>query len=154
MFSKEETKQLKLDFWTGLGERLELEKGLHGNKVNWMSFNTKIKHLYFRMEVDEMAARLCIDLQFPDQGIREIYFEQFTAFENILTEKFEAKIHWQPVFMHSNGKKIARISVQKKEVNIYNRNDWEDIYLFLINHFTKLEHFWAEFSEVFTSLKD
>lgn len=154
MFSKEEAKQLKLDFWSGLNEKLELEKGLHANKVNWMNFNTKIKHIYFRMEADETVARLCIDIQFLDKGIRDLYYEQFTEFEKILAESFDTKIHWQPIHEHWNGKEIARISVQKKEVNILNRDDWEAMHLFLVENFVKLEHFWAEFSDVFVALKN
>lgn len=153
MYSKDEEKQLKLDFWGGLNELLELEKGYHANKVNWMSFNTNIKPLYFRMEADEVGARLCIDLQFPDDGIRALFYEQFTEFETKLNQVFNGNTFWQPQFLHSNGKTISRISVELKEVSIRNRADWEKMYAFLRDNFVKLEHFWAEFGEVFIQLK-
>lgn len=153
MYTKEEEKQLKIDFWGQLNELLELERGLHKNKVNWMNFNTKIRQLYFRMEADVDGARLCIDLQFPDEGIRELYYEQFTEFKNILDETFDNNTSWEPKFEHWNGKLISRISIEKDGVSLYNRNDWPTIHSFLKDSFIKLEHFWAEFGEVFIQLK-
>ena len=153
MYSKDEEKQLKLDFWGGLNELLELEKGYHANKVNWMSFNTNIKPLYFRMEADEVGARLCIDLQFPDDGIRALFYEQFTEFDTKLNQVFDGNTKWQPQFVHSNGKTISRISIELAEVSIRNRSDWDKMYAFLRDNLVKLEHFWAEFGEVFIQLK-
>lgn len=153
MYTKDEEKNLKLEFWGGLNEILELERGFHANKVSWMSFNTNIKPLYFRMEADEVGARLCIDLQFPDDGIRALFYDQFTEFETILNERFEGNTKWQPTFLHSNGKTISRISVEQTGVSIKNKEDWPAIYTFLRDNFVKLEHFWAEFGEVFIQLK-
>jgi hypothetical protein len=118
-----------------------------------MNFNTNIKPLYFRMEADEVGARLCIDLQFPDDGIRALFYEQFTEFETKLNQVFDGNTVWQPQFLHSNGKTISRISIELKEVSIRNRSDWDNIYAFLRDNFVKLEHFWAEFGEVFIHLK-
>jgi len=153
MYTKEQEKALKFKFWGGLNEQLELEKGFHANKVNWMNFNTNIKPLYFRMEADEVGARLCIDLQFPDDGIRALYYEQFTEFETKLNQLFEGNTKWQTNFLHTNGKTISRISIELEEVSIRNEKDWPKMYAFLTTNFVKLEHFWAEFGEVFIQLK-
>lgn len=153
MYSKDEEKQLKIEFWGTLNEQLELERGLHANKVNWMNFNTKIKQLFFRMEADREVASLCIDLQFLDDGIRAIYYEQFTEFQKILNERLEGEMNWQEHFAHSNGKTISRISVNLKGADLYKKEDWPAMHAFLKSNFINLENFWAEFSEVFTALK-
>ncbi|MDA7803348.1 DUF4268 domain-containing protein [Crocinitomix sp.] len=153
MFSKEEEKELKIQFWGGLNEVLEGEKGLHANKVNWMNFNTKIKPLYFRMEADEKGARLCIDIQFIDDDIREIFYEQFTEFSTILNERFANNLKWLPTFEHSNGKTISRIVSAKDGLSMYKKEDWPAMHEFLRSQFVILEHFWSEFGEVFLNLK-
>lgn len=154
MFSKEEEKAIRLQFWSTLEKRMESIKGVHGNKVSWMSFNTKIKPLYFRMEADNVGARLCIDIQFNDDGIRELFYEQFTEFENLLSERFESQLNWYANFEHSNGKTISRIAIEKTGVKLYNREDWPIMHDFLIDQFVRLESFWAEFGEVFLNLKN
>lgn len=153
MFTKEEAKQLNIDFWGGLNERLEKVRGEHGNKVNWMNFNTNVRHLYFRMEADTEGARLCIDLQFPDDGVREVFYEQFTEFKSILDKSLDGDVEWLEQFEHSNGKQISRIVVKKEGVNFLNKAHWEEMHSFLQTNFVKLEGFWSEFGEVFQNLK-
>lgn len=153
MYSKDEEKQLRLDFWGGLNAELELERGSHASKVNWMNFNTKIKPLYFRMEADENGARLCIDIQFLDKGIRELFYEQFTEFKDILNKRFDGNTKWQPEFEHSNGRTISRISMEEDKGSLYDREKWADMYVFLKENFIKLEEFWSEFGDVFLNLK-
>ena len=153
MFSKDEEKQLKIEFWGTLNEQLELERGHQANKFIWMNFNTTIKQLFFRMEADRESAQLCIDLQFLDPGITALYYEQFTEFQNILEERLEGEIKWLPQFEHSNGKTISRISVGLSGVDIYKKSDWPTMHEFLKKNFIKLESFWAEFGEVFVALK-
>lgn len=153
MFSKEEEKEIKIQFWGSLNEVLENEKGMHANKVNWMNFNTNIKPLYFRMEADDKGARLCIDIQFVDDGLRELFYEQFTEFSDILNERFANNLAWLPTFDHSNGKTISRIVSNKEGLNMYNKADWAEMHEFLRSQFVILERFWAEFGEVFQNLK-
>jgi hypothetical protein len=152
MFTKDEEKEIKLQFWHGLTQELNHVKGLHANKVNWTNFNTSIRHMYFRMEADENGARLCIDLQFPDQGIRELFYEQFTEFSNILNKRFEDRLIWLPTFQHWNGKTISRIYVGM-EGNFYDRSQWPEMFTFLTQNFTILEAFWSEFGDVFKNMK-
>ena len=153
MFSKEEEKEFKAAFWAGLNEELEQRKGLHANKVNWTSFNTGIKHLYFRMDMEEGIPKVCMDMQFPNAGIRELYYEQFLEFKERLDATLEGETVWLPTFEHSNTKTIARVCVQNSELSYNNREDWPKIYEFLGENFQKIEAFWSEFSEVFNQLK-
>jgi hypothetical protein len=152
MFSKEEKKQMKLEFWSRLEDQMEKLKNPHGSKVFWLDYTTGIKDLYFRMEADETAVRLCIDLQFNDAGIREVYYEQFDEFRDMLNGLFK-ELNWQKDFEHSNGKTISRISIERTGVNIYNKKDWDKMHLFLKLNFVKLDRFWDEFKEVFFNLK-
>ena len=152
MLSKEEKKNLIIEFWSVLENQMNKIRNPHGTKVRWMNYNTNVKHLYFRMEADDRGARLCIDLQFPDLGIRDLYWEQFQEFDTILSEKFK-DLDWCESFDHSNGKTIKRIVVEKGGCHLFNRNDWDKMHLFLKLNFQKLDTFWVEFGEVFINMK-
>jgi len=154
MFKKEEEKQIRLDFWQELNVQFQNMRGAHGNKVSWTNFNTRIRHLYFRMEADQNGARLCIDLQFPDADIRGIFYEQFQEFEEKLTSIYGKALKWYPVFDHSNGKTISRIAVEQEGTNLFRRSDWPEMQQFLLTQFKALEKFWAMFNDVFIQLKN
>ena len=153
MFSKDEEKEFKAKFWSDLNEELALVKGVHANKVNWTNFNTGIKNIYFRIDIEGDIPKICIDIQFLDAGIREIYYQQFEEFKERLNKSFKGEIKWLPTFEHSNTRTISRISVANPDLNTRNQDQWPEIYSFLIENFQVLESFWAEFNEVFKALK-
>lgn len=153
MYSKEEAREIRIAFWSKLEQEMEKIRNPHGSKVNWMHYNTGFNDLYFRMEADESGARLCIDIQFNDPGIRELYYNQFEEFEKMLTDIFKDKLKWLPEFEHSNGKTIARLAIEQEGTTISKRQDWDKMHLFLKLNFKKLDEFWTEFGDVFRQLK-
>lgn len=152
MLSKEEAKEWRIEFWGKLQKQMEKMRNSHGSKVNWMNYNTGVRHLYFRMEADDKGARLCIDLQFPDEGVREVYYEQFEAFKNILDNTFK-DLQWHKEWDHWNGKRISRIVTERSDCSFLNQKDWDKMHLFLKLNFKKLDEFWCDFAEVFHNLK-
>lgn len=154
MYSKEEFKALKIDFWTSLEALLKRHKNPHGSKVSWLNYNTKINQLYFRMEADEYGARLVIDIQMRDEGIRQLVWEQFDELQDKLHHLFGKRLVKYPTFQHSNGLTISRMAIEKDNCSILNKNDWPEMHEFLKDNFIKLDRFWMEYDEVFTNLMD
>lgn len=153
MFTKEEKKQLKLDFWEGVNTQLSAKGKSLGRNIDWMNYPTNIKRLFFRMEVNHQSAKLCIDLQFIDEGVREVFFEQFEEFQNILNNTITTQVHFVKDFPHANGKTISRIYIENSGGNIFNPKTWPEMTDFLVTHFIELDEFWQEFGEVFYNLK-
>jgi hypothetical protein len=153
MYSKAEKKQMKLDFWTSLENKLTEKGKAKGRNIVWMSYPTKVKDLYFRTEISNGSAKLCIDMQFLDDGVREVFFEQFQEFELKLNQAFKSSAIYVKDYEHSNGKIISRIYTEIQNVHLLNKNDWDKMQDFLIYNFLKLDDFWLEFSEVFHNLK-
>lgn len=151
MFSKEEYHQLKIQFWQELMERLDKKRNPFGSKVSWANYNTRVKGLFFRMEADEEGARLCIDLQFKDDGVREVFYEQFQEFQDMLNQRL-ANLQWYESYEHSNGLTITRIAAELNDVRLSRKDDWPKMHEFFIRNFTKLDAFWVEFGEVFQQL--
>ena len=77
MFTQDEKKDLTKRFWQDLAERLKVAGKMKGRNIDWMNYPNKINHLYFRMEANLEVVRFCVDIQFLDAGLREVYFEQF-----------------------------------------------------------------------------
>ena len=88
MYSKEETKKLKRDFWTSFGVYMKKHNVRLGKKINWVNYNTKIKDIYFRLNVTNKKATFYIEIQHKDLDIREIYYEQFTELKKVLESNF------------------------------------------------------------------
>ena len=50
MFSKQESSQLKKEFWTAFGLYMKPVPFAEGEKNNWVNYKTGEKHLAFRMD--------------------------------------------------------------------------------------------------------
>ena len=152
MLSKEEVKENRIAFWGTLDTLMDKIRNPHESKVQWLNYNTGVKHLYFRMEADEEGARLCIDLQFPDKDIREIYYAQFTELKDQLEKRID-DLEWIAAWDHWNGKQISRIMVKQEGTDLHNKSDWDSMHEFLKLNLIQLDEFWCEFGAVFQNLK-
>ena len=152
MFSKEEEKALRSAFWGTLTNKIQKHRSASGRKVNWFKYPTHINDIYIRVEADQFGCRVCIDLQFKNDGIRELFYEQFletkTVFENIMV----SPVIWNPNFTHKYGTQVARISVENTSTRLFNQEDWPEMHEFLESHLRRVDEYWSDFDELYTTL--
>ncbi len=153
MFTNDEKKNLTKRFWNDLNEKLSISGKMKGRNIDWMNYPNKINHLYFRMEATTELVRFCIDLQFLDAGVREVYFEQFEEFKILLSENMPYDLKWLKSYNHPNKKTIARIYAELNEVNIFDEKTWPSAHQFLQDNFLAFDEFWQDFGEIFRNLK-
>lgn len=152
MYTKEEKKEIKIEFWTAFGIYMRKYNGKYG-KVNWTNYKTKIKDLYFRLEFNETQASFSIELQHPD-SIRELFYEQFVELKVLLDEALQTKLIWEEIFINDYDKAISKIHLEFPDVNLYNKNDWTKVFVFFEQKMVNLHKFWMEYKEIFKNLEN
>jgi hypothetical protein len=152
MFSKEEEKALRSAFWGTLSDKIQKYRSASGRRINWFKYPTRISDIYVRAEADENGCRVCVDIQFPDAGIRELFYEQFLETKTVFEERLGGKVIWNPNYIHSYGTPVCRISVENRDTNFYNQDDWLKMHDFIITHLRGFDSYWTEFDELFTTL--
>ena len=154
MYTREQASLIKQKFWTTLGQFLALHPSAEGLKVNWLNYKTGLKHVYFRMDADKNSAYIGIELHHPDQGIQELFFEQFLEFKLLLHGLMEEEWEWE---LHSldekTGKTISRIYCTQQGYNVFDEKHWADIIRFLSPRMISLDSFWADAKYSFDVLK-
>lgn len=153
MYSKEETKKLKRDFWTSFGVYMKKHNVRLGKKINWVNYNTKIKDVYFRLNVTNKKATFYIEIQHKDLDIREIYYEQFTELKKVLESNFETPLTWESLTTNDFDLIVSRIGLEKHQVNIFDKNTWKEAFLFLENSIVAAHNFWEDFIDIFKQLE-
>lgn len=154
MYGKEEAIELRKLFWTSFGKYIGHNRFANGKKGKWLNYKTGVKDIYFRLDVDKRTAKVCIDIQHKDNGIRELFFEQFkelkTVFETTTNTK---KWIWLNEYTNSFNKNISRIYVEIDKVNMYDKSTWNVIFPFLSKHIIAVDIFWEEFKDIFKHLE-
>jgi len=132
MYSKQETQQLKKEFWINFSEKYPRK---------WVLYDTKIKDFSFKFYVDNKKAQVSIDIEHRNEEKRVAYFEKIEALKNI------PDLVYQKNFTLDNGKTISRIWVEKTGIAVSNRNDWDDVFYFFNEKMNAFELFYFEYDE-------
>jgi len=154
MYGKEESIALRKLFWTSFGKYIGHNKNAAGRKTKWLNYRSGVKDIYFRLEIDKRKARVCIDLQHNDEGIRALFYEQFLEVKTVFTDITEtSEWIWLDYYCNEYNKEMSRIYVEIEDVNLYEQTTWNTIFPFFSSHLIALDVFWDEFKDLFKQLE-
>jgi len=138
MFSREQSRQLRQEFWTSFGKSFPRK---------WMLYDTKIKGLSFKFHFDTKSALVVLDLE-DDLENRIKYWEKLTALKSILQSEYLDDVIFEETYFLENGKEISRIYVKlDSKVSIHNKNSWRKVMAFFKEKMSKFEAFFMDYRE-------
>lgn len=142
MFSKEESRQLRQEFWTSFGKSFPRK---------WILYDTKIKGFSFKFHFDTKSALVALDVE-DDLEQRIKLWEKLLSLKSILLDDYLSEAVFEEEFYLDNGKEISRIHVPlEQKVSIHNKNSWRDVMVFFNEKMDKFELFFNDFDDI---LKD
>lgn len=124
-----------------------------GLRTNWVNYKTGLKHVYFKMQADKKSASIAIELNHPDAGIQELFFEQFTELKQMLQEALGEVWEWDLHTADENGKTVSRIYKEIRGVSVFNQDDWPELISFFKPRIIALDEFWNNAMYSFDDLK-
>ena len=140
MYSKEEIKQLNINFWGEFGQYCEVHYMLRHKNRKWMLHRTKIKDIAFRFEVTRQDAKVILELGSRNENLRLKAFEILERYKVILEEGFSNGLNWE--FFHEredSDKEVCRIYTILKDVDLHRQNQWPEIFNFFIENMMQFE---------------
>lgn len=139
MFSKEESRRLREEFWISFGTSFPRK---------WILYDTKIKGMSFKFHFDTKSALVALDLE-DDLENRITYWEKLQSLKPILLEGFLREAIFEETYYLENGKEISRIYVPLEvKVSIHNKNTWQTVMEFFNKTMDLFEAFFAEYEDV------
>ena len=140
MFSKEESRRLKQEFWISYGKSFPRK---------WILYDTKIKGFSFKFHFDTKTALVALDLE-DDLENRIKYWEKLQALKSILLDNYLPEAIFEEDYLLENGKEISRVYVLlDKKVSIHNKNSWQSVMLFFNEQMNLFEAFFEEYRDFF-----
>jgi len=139
MFSREESRLLREEFWTSFGKSFPRK---------WLLYHTKIKGLSFKFHFDTKKALISLDLE--DHLENRIHcWEKLLALKSILTEEYLGGVLFEESFYLENGKEISRIYLPlEAKVSIHDKNSWRAVMEFFNENMPRFEAFFLEYRDV------
>lgn len=122
---------------------MALHVSAEGLRINWINYKTGFRHLAFRMDADHESAFIAIEINHPDEDIRELMYLQFEALKHILEANTGEPWLWEPRH-EDQGRVVSRIGTGVSDLNIFRQEDWPDLISFLKPRILALDQFWSE----------
>ena len=142
MYSKEESKQVREQFWIFFGKRYPRK---------WILYDTKVKEINLKFSFNNQEALVSIDIETLDETIREYYFERFTSLKKLMHTEISEDLIFEENYVRTSGKVISRIYLKLTQVNIHNKNQWPEVFDFFHANMEKVEIFWIEYQDFITA---
>ena len=138
MFSREESKEIRKQFWIFFGKRYPKK---------WLLYNTGVKDLNLKFDFDNNKAIVSIDSESRDEIDRTFYFDKILSLKNLLLEEVSQHIVFENEYVLESGKTISRAYIKLEGVNIHNKNHWPQVFDFMFENMSKLELFYIDYKD-------
>lgn len=142
MFSKEESKEIRQQFWIFFGKRYPRK---------WLLYNTGIKDFSLKFDFDTKKAIVALESATNDEIDRAYYFDKLMNLRNLLLEEVSPELIFEEAYLHPSGKMVSRCYLSLQNVNIHNKNTWPDVFEFFNIYMNKMEKFFLEYKEYITA---
>lgn len=138
MYSKDELKNLKLEFWESFAAYCEVQPYLKGRKKIWTLYDTKVKGVELKFDVTRNGAYVILEVNHRSEDARLEMFERLTWY-NTLDMDFPGGLIWDICFVREAGKEVARIYTFREDLDFHRREHWGEFFHFMAGQMYLLE---------------
>ncbi|HBH49664.1 MAG TPA: hypothetical protein DDX98_13540 [Bacteroidales bacterium] len=145
MFTREEKKQLRMEYWNRFktySNRRKLKKNKPGK---WIMEETGIKQLKLKFHFDETHAWAGIEIDTRNLDKRIELFDKLEKLKSVLTNRLPHQLHWELEKAKTENKSVSRIFAELADVNIYHRQCWKQVNDFLYEVMDPIEDIFKEY---------
>ena len=147
MYSKEESKKLKKEFWTkfgGFSQRKRLSLGL---EKKWISHYTGINCLSLKFDFEKNKALVGIEISDGNRIHQEKSYGKLLQLKYILDNTFNEPPEWDTNYQLQDGKTVIKIYHVLDNVNVHNKECWPEVFKFYFDMMIKYESFYTEYKD-------
>ena len=142
MFSKEESKQIREQFWISYGKSFPRK---------WILYDTKIKGLSLKFHFDTKSALVALDIESSLEN-RINAWKKLVSLKSILLEEFLPEVIFEESYFLENDKEISRIYIPlNQKVSIHSKNSWQVVMEFFNEKMNLFEAFFEEYQDILRS---
>lgn len=140
MYSKDEAKLLRKEFWIVFARRCEIVPELRHKKKKWVLYDTGLSGIDLKFDVTRNEAIVMIEINSRLENRRLEIFETMQKYRILLEEGFQESLIWDFCYTRESGQEVCRIYKSLPNVDFHRQTQWPDIFNFLIDNMLILEN--------------
>lgn len=147
MYSKDELKSLKKEFWESFASYCEVQPYLRRRRKMWVLYNTKVKGVELKFDATRDGAFVIFEVNHRQEDQRLEMYEKLTWYKDNLEKDFPEGLIWDICFVRETGQQVARIYTKKTGIDFHRREDWGDFFSFMAKQMYLLERNFMKIAE-------
>jgi hypothetical protein len=147
MYSKDEAKLLRKEFWIVFARRCEIVPELFHKKKKWILYDTGLSGIDLKFDVSRTEALVMIEINSSKEERRLEIFETLQNYHLILEDGFDEPLIWDFCYQRESGQEVCRIYKALPNVDFHRQNQWPDIFNFFIQNMLVLENNFLEIKD-------
>ena len=147
MYSKDELKNLKLEFWESFAAFCEVQPYLRVRKKMWTLYDTKVKGVELKFDATREGAFVILEVNHRSEDARLEMFERLTWYKDTLEMDFPEGLTWDICFVRDTGKQVARVYTSRSGIDFHRRQDWGEFFSFMASQMYLLERNFMSIAE-------
>jgi len=147
MYSKDESKLLRKEFWIVFARRCEIVPELRHKKKKWVLYDTGLSGIDLKFEVTRNEALVMIEINNRLESRRLEIFEAMQKYRRLLEDGFPEPLTWDFCYERESGQEVCRIYKSLPNVDFHRQNQWPGIFNFLIDNMLILENNFMEIKD-------
>lgn len=146
MLSKEEAKELRLNFWKGF------KRYCFKNKIDryWVLTGVKIKSVQLKFFVDNNKALVLFQIDHKNDLRRYEVYECFQSYRKLMAASCGEELKWEEDYRGIDNRPVSAIYFELSGVNVNRAEEWEQIYAFFVEKMVLLEEAYWEYKDLIT----
>ncbi|NND77877.1 MAG: DUF4268 domain-containing protein [Flavobacteriales bacterium] len=125
-------------FWTQLlskmNDKSDSFQNISPSKATWIGTSSGTRGISYNFVATRKYCRVEVYIDRGDQIENKIFFDSLQSEETKIHEEFGNVLDWDKM----EGKQGCRIKFEKSEVDIFNHEQWEEMFIFLTENMIKL----------------
>lgn len=129
---------IRKEFWTQLLPKLkntDLFLNVNPSRDNWLSSGSGISGVSFTFAISGSYARIELSITTSSKDKNKSYFKQLYRNKDLIENTFNDSLVWEEL----PENKMSRIKYELENVDLFDRNDWDEMNNFLIVNLPKFE---------------
>jgi hypothetical protein len=139
MYSKEDVKILRKEFWLSFSNYTKFYSKKIGEEIEWVFYKTGIKGVELKFDLDKKSVKVILEINNKNRHDRLQISNEIIKYKSIINEGFDNNMVWVEDYMLPEGKTVYRIYVELINKNYYDKSQWPDILRFMCENMYKLQ---------------
>lgn len=152
MYSKEELKTIRTEFWTEFKKHMQQFRSSNGRRMNWLNYPSEVDNVYVRLHADNHGIAFTFDIQGKDEGVRSILWEQMTELKTVLESEMGTDGEWLEDQSSDSVPHFSSIRWSKQGLRFSNPKHKEEIFAFFQDRLMAFDQFYQEFKDILINL--